>query len=114
MARLRLWRYGCWPSPAGESLFGWIGPKALVQPRKCSGFQLRRVAVRMHRSTVTDQLKSSGPHLTVVTLLALPWQFKDTFRGISVGYEFRIGKAKRRWYLWKRKNCQSSARGLPS
>src|SRR3954449_11947172 len=41
--------------------------------------------------------------------LALPWQFKGTFRGISVGYEFRIGKAKRRRYLWKRKNCQSSA-----
>jgi len=40
--------------------------------------------------------------------IALPWQFKDTFRGISVGYEFRIGKAKRRRYLWKRKNCQSS------
>src|SRR3954462_3008420 len=43
--------------------------------------------------------------------LALPWQFKGTFRGISVGYEFRIGKAKRRRYLWKRKNCQSSASG---
>src|SRR3954447_13799696 len=42
--------------------------------------------------------------------LALLWQFKGTFRGISVGYEFRIGKAKRRRYLWKRKNCQSSAR----
>src|SRR3954452_14226259 len=40
----------------------------------------------------------------------LPWQFKGTFRGISVGYEFRIGKAKRRRCLWKRKNCQSSAR----
>src|SRR4051794_23260124 len=40
--------------------------------------------------------------------LALLWQFKGTFRGISVGYEFRIGKAKRRRYLWKRKNCQSS------
>src|SRR3954453_8441173 len=40
--------------------------------------------------------------------LTLPWQFKGTFRGISVGYEFRIGKAKRRRYLWKRKNCQSS------
>src|SRR4051812_45706101 len=39
---------------------------------------------------------------------ALLWQFKGTFRGISVGYEFRIGKAKRRRYLWKRKNCQSS------
>ena len=34
-------------------------------------------------------------------LLALLWQFKGTFRGISVGYEFRIGKAKRRWHLWK-------------
>src|SRR4051794_20377808 len=43
-------------------------------------------------------------------LFALPWQFKGTFRGISVGYEFRIGKAKRRRYLWKRKNCQSSVR----
>jgi len=42
--------------------------------------------------------------------LALPWQFKGTFRGISVGYEFRIGKAKRRRYLWKRKNCQSRVR----
>src|SRR4051812_5030388 len=42
--------------------------------------------------------------------IALPWQFKGTFRGISVGYEFRIGKAKRRRYLWKRKNCQSSVR----
>src|SRR3954462_7610233 len=42
--------------------------------------------------------------------LALPWQFKGTFRGISVGYEFRIGKVKRRRYLWKRKNCQSSDR----
>src|SRR3954453_5419750 len=40
---------------------------------------------------------------------ALPWQFKGTFRGISVGYEFRIGKAKRRRCLWKRKNCQSRA-----
>src|SRR3954451_22386260 len=42
--------------------------------------------------------------------LTLLWQFKGTFRGISVGYEFRIGKAKRRRYLWKRKNCQSSAK----
>src|SRR3954451_16574352 len=46
----------------------------------------------------------------LATYLALPWQFKGTFQGISVGYEFRIGKAKRRRYLWKRKNCQSSVR----
>src|SRR3954465_9142469 len=52
-----------------------------------------------------------GTYLTV--LLALPWQFKATFRGISVGYEFRIGKAKRRRYLWKRKNCQSSVSAVP-
>src|SRR3954467_8668036 len=49
-----------------------------------------------------------GTYLTVS--LALPWQFKGTFRAISVGYEFRIGKAKRRRYLWKRKNCQSSVK----
>src|SRR4051794_8495267 len=42
--------------------------------------------------------------------LALLWQFKGTFRGISIGYGFHIGKAKRRRHLWKRKNCQSSAR----
>src|SRR3954462_321695 len=46
--------------------------------------------------------------------VTLPWQFKGTFRGISVGYEFRIEKAKRRRYLWKRKNCQSSASGISS
>src|SRR3954471_14265207 len=46
------------------------------------------------------------------TGLSLLWQFKGTFREISVGYEFRIGKAKRRRYLWKRKNCQSSAMRL--
>src|SRR3954454_20362844 len=45
--------------------------------------------------------------------LTLPWQFKGTFQGISVGYEFRIGKAKRRRYLWKRKNCQSSVKARP-
>src|SRR5689334_24287561 len=80
----------------------------------------------MHWSTAADQPKSYESCLTVVTLiegclrkrnsakqaLTLPWQFKGTFRGISVGYEFRIGKAKRRWYLWKRKNCQSSANRL--
>src|SRR3954447_7462723 len=42
--------------------------------------------------------------------LALLWQFTGTFRGISVGYEFHIGKAKRRQRLWKRENCQSSAK----
>src|SRR4051794_1064111 len=47
----------------------------------------------------------------IVRQLALLWQFKGTFRGISVGYEFRIGKAKRRQHLRKRKNCQSSASG---
>src|SRR5689334_5975507 len=44
------------------------------------------------------------------SLLALLWQFKGAFRGISMGYGFHIGKAKRRRHLWKRKNCQSSAR----
>ena len=48
--------------------------------------------------------------IEVWTPVALPWQFKGTFRGISVGCEFRIGKAKRRRYLWKRKDCQSSGR----
>src|SRR3954471_24560104 len=54
---------------------------------------------------------AGSPQPLLAGYVSLPWQFKGTFRGISVGYEFRIGKAKRRRYLWKRKNCQSSVKG---
>src|SRR5689334_6314487 len=40
----------------------------LVQPTNTPAFQLRRVAVRMHWSTITAQPKSCEPGLTAVTL----------------------------------------------
>src|SRR4051794_15955750 len=62
--------------------------------------------------TNSKAIKNKLAHVgfTNFPLLTLLWQFKGTFRGISVGYGFHIGKSKRRQRLWKRENCQSSGR----
>jgi len=43
-----------------------------------------------HSLTEASTLVTSTSYARVIALL---WQFKGTFRGISIGYEFHIGKA---------------------
>src|SRR3954470_4606638 len=50
-----------------ESLFGWIGPKTLVQPHEWTAFLLRRVAVHIYHLTTANLLKSRTPIITGVT-----------------------------------------------
>ena len=49
------------------SLFGWIGPKTLVQPHEWTAFLLRRVAVHIYHLTTANLLKSRTPIITGVT-----------------------------------------------
>src|SRR3954452_11037766 len=101
--------------PGGEFRFGtasiYMAQRANIQPNRTS--QMRVITWTRFRRPQRHFLSTSAAFIVSARGklgLALLWQFKGTFRGISVGYEFRIGKAKRRRYLWKRKNCQSSAR----
>src|SRR3954453_20778073 len=50
-----------------QSLFGWIGPKTLVQPHEWTAFLLRRVAVHIYHLTTANLLKSRTPIVTGVT-----------------------------------------------
>src|SRR3954465_86798 len=50
-----------------QSLFGWIGPKTLVQPHEWTAFLLRRVAVHIYHLTTANLLKSRTPIITGVT-----------------------------------------------
>src|SRR4051812_31489012 len=50
-----------------KSLFGWIGPKTLVQPHEWTAFLLRRVAVHIYHLTTANLLKSRTPIITGVT-----------------------------------------------
>jgi hypothetical protein len=52
---------------SSESLFGWIGPKTLVQPHEWTAFLLRRVAVHIYHLTTANLLKSRTPIITGVT-----------------------------------------------
>src|SRR3954451_21729262 len=50
-----------------ESLFGWIGPKTLVQPHEWTAFLLRRVGGHIYHLTTANLLKSRTPIITGVT-----------------------------------------------
>src|SRR4051794_16579318 len=54
-------------SHQSQSLFGWIGPKTLVQPHEWTAFLLRRVAVHIYHLTTANLLKSRTPIITGVT-----------------------------------------------
>ena len=62
---------------------------------------LRDFLAGLPRKSIKPAALAAATSSLLSERLTLLWQFKGTFRGISAGYEFRIGKAKRRWHLWK-------------
>src|SRR3954471_3683953 len=60
-------RRAAWAGRKPQSLFGWIGPKTLVQPHEWTAFLLRRVAVHIYHLTTANLLKSRTPIITGVT-----------------------------------------------
>src|SRR3954465_15080895 len=57
-------RRAAWAGRKPQSLFGWIGPKTLVQPHEWTAFLLRRVAGYIYHLTNPHLIKTHTPTKT--------------------------------------------------